>query len=453
MSTIDDVGRIKAKLDAYQAETPGFDELFGDEVPGEARLCHICQSKLAAYQAAAPSYEELMQPVKPVIIPHPGRVFRIWTIGIAATACLAFLFLLPNPISLENQEAMSLLNERPAKKTVHKFGTHPTRSGETFLTKKLNIPASIKRISVSASPKTITAIIPTGESENTDTTVHTDLEKLIPGSYNSLAVVNNLGIEEAYARARATKKHRRNDKLLAGLSLNGGNRLLSFVNTNRGNDPLQASASQYADGLNVLEGSSTMSLRTAEVSKNEWEAPDNIPSTSLANYEATYYLPMNIGLSVSIPLNNMFEIQTGISYTYLYSKTEGMTGTSSFILHRKLHYIGIPLRLAFDFFDFNKFRIYTAFGGSVEKGLVGVQTSKVVTASGDEDVWDDSQKVYGLQPTINGLAGISYEIAHSFLLYFEPGCIYNVPNDQPVSSRTEEPFNFNIGIGLRYRLN
>ena len=76
----------------------------------------------------------------------------------------------------------------------------------------------------------------------------------------------------------------------------------------------------------------------------------------------------------------------------------------------------------------------------------------MVSASGDVDDWRSTQRVYGVQPLVKGQLGVSYDIASSYEFYLEPGGTYSIPNDQPVSSRTEEPFYFNIGFGLRYRL-
>jgi hypothetical protein len=51
---------------------------------------------------------------------------------------------------------------------------------------------------------------------------------------------------------------------------------------------------------------------------------------------------------------------------------------------------------------------------------------------------------------LTGLLGISYDMSHQWQFYVEPGALYSFDTDQPVSSRTEEPFCFNIGLGLRY---
>jgi len=111
------------------------------------------------------------------------------------------------------------------------------------------------------------------------------------------------------------------------------------------------------------------------------------------------------------------------------------------------------LKIAFNFLDLGPFGVYAAVGGALEKGLSGVQHSTVDRTDGNDSSWDHSQKVYGLQTSLTGQLGVTYKLNKTFRFYFEPGVSYFNPSDQPISSRTGEPFNFNLGLGLRYCIN
>jgi len=454
MSEFDERQRIKSKLNAYQADIPGFDDLFRDEVPGEARLRHVCQSKLQDFMTDAPAFEDLMQSPQPVVIPFKKRVSPLWwTISAmsAAAACMACWIFLPKPAEIK-QSTISLLSEQPDGHHVRKFGPRVSRIGASYLTQKLTTPQVFACIDVAPPRIAVVSHTASQTEEHIDSVYRESLSKLSQQTYAALDVFNRLGVEEAYARARASKRHHHPDKFLAGLHLSSGNRLLSFVNINQSNNPIQSVANQYSKGLSALEGNPVSMLRAAEVSRNEWTSPGNIPATSLSKYEVHYSLPWNAGLSLAIPISDLFEIQTGITYTYLSSLTTGNIGTSTFDLHQKLHYLGIPLTVDVNIYNGSKFRFYAGVGGAIEKGLAGTQYSHVVSASGDVDDWRSTQRVYGVQPLVKGQLGVSYDIASSYEFYLEPGGTYSIPNDQPVSSRTEEPFYFNIGFGLRYRL-
>jgi hypothetical protein len=435
MTKREDIGSIKTKLDSFEAQAPDFDALFGTEVLGDAELRRICQSKLNGYVTEAPPFRQ-------------SRPLIWWSAGIAAAASLALLFLLPTQLN-QPTETLALLDTPPVLEVVKEAPTTKAPVKQ-FITERLATPTQIQEIEQPASPDILQTESAEPTAETTNEQDRSTLEKLNPTHFLTLNTGNSISVEEAYARARATKKQKQKEKMLAGLNLNGGNRLLSFVNTNPGSNPLLAKGNTYGDGLNVLEGA-PMALRTAESSRNDWTAPTNIPASTLSNYEATYKMPLTLGLSVSLPLNNWLEIQTGLNYTYLFSRTEGLSGTSTFTLDRELHYVGIPLRLGINLYHYDDFRVYMAIGGVLEKGLLAKQTSTVIDANNATNDWSDRQNVYGVQPISTVMAGISYEFAPSFLVYIEPGATYAYEADQPISSRTEEPFAFSLGLGLRYR--
>lgn len=448
MSEFDEIKNLRDKLNAFQSESPGFDELFGDIVPGEARLNNLFQSKLQNHTVPAPSYEELMGGFKTPIIPFIKRKSPFWGVAAAAAACIAFFFLMPE-ISKMDDTGISLVNENPDHKVINRHVYKASRPETKFKTVALATPVKIKKLSLS-DKKTI-------EPENkndgssTNSTSRNDLSKISGSVYTALSVDNGYNMEQIYEQARQRKKNQKKFKLKAGLNVNGGNRLLSFVNTKQGgNFALRSTFDNYSQGLSTLAASSTPKvtnvLRAATVSKNGWIEPENITS-SISTYKENYSLPVNFGLSVSIPLLKIMELQTGINYTYLSGVTSGTISGSEFNLHRELHYLGIPVKIAINFHEQGKFGMYASFGGSIEKGLVGKQLSHV---DGSED-WESRQSIYGVQPIIGLQLGASYEIVPSVLLYVEPGANYYFASDQPISSRTEEPFNFNIGFGLRYK--
>ncbi len=449
MSDKDDI-LIRSKLEALWADAPSFDGLFGDEVPGEARLRRVCQSTLMNYTAETPPFESLKLTEKVLPIrtkKHPSYV--LWVTGLAVAACMGLLFLLPIPLNQPN-ETMGLALKKTTVRPNTKKRTTIRQQETPYLTQAIATPTLIKPLEVPAEPNM------QSETASADTvdrnTTGEKLIKLLPSQLNGLDIGQAVKVEDAYAQAKLTKNRLKREKIQAGLNVNGGNRLLSFVNTNQGSDPLLSTSSESNKGLTVLEGAHGVSLRSSVASRNEWKAPDNIPPSSLANYEATYSLPINVGLSLSIPISSLMELQTGCYYTYMQSKTEGMAGISSFTLRRELHYIGIPVRLAFKIYQYRRLRVYMALGGAIEKGLTGTQNSTVVTQNGDITTWTGSQSVYGVQPATNGLAGISYEYPSGISFFLEPGASYCFKTDQPVSIRTEEPFSFNLGLGLRYRL-
>jgi hypothetical protein len=455
MRKIDETDILKKKLDSFEAKVPDFDGFFSDEELGDVMLSTILKSKLNNHKAKAPLFEELIDS-KPVMIPLYKRLMPVWRIAAAAVACLAFFLLLPE-ITRMDDEVISMANKETVQKTIIKKNVRQAIPEKKFYAQALQTPSDIKSIIVTGSESPVKG---NKKSEKTaQTSVKQDITEKIPSSGKDIYLENEYSVEQAYAQARERKLKDEKGKIRAGLNVNGGNRLLSFVNTRQSSSfPLQSTLNNYSQGLSTLTASATPQvyhlLRSASISQNTWkEIPSNYNLSSvLQSLEASYSLPVNFGITVSYPLSSIFEIQSGLTYTYLSGVTSGKSGSTKFSLEQELHYIGLPLRLAVNFHKYQKLGLYASFGGAIEKGLSGRQHLDVDN-NGVTKVWESRQEIHGIQPVIGCQLGASYEIAPSLLLYVEPGANYYIPNDQPISSRTEERFNFNLGFGLRFSVN
>lgn len=448
---------IRDILEAYNPTAPEFNSLFEGELLGDAPFRQIFQSKLKTFEAESPSFDQMFsgQTLGQTTVPNKHRI-PMWGVISAAAACFTLLMLLPDKIQM-NQGSLSLVEQKTIYKTKSKSEPLLHESPQVkSLTEKLEHPKTISILAIDRNKTQIReTLISYEDAQNEDNASSSDhlLSKISPSSA-SLDVANERSVEQAYAEAKVKKEKYKREKMILGTNFNSANGLLSLLNTKSTNAyTLEATANQYSTGYSNLEGSSTSLLRTATVSKNEWVKPENISASSLSTQQTAYSLPINVGLSVSFPLLVDFEIITGLNYTYLYGTISNSdTKSSSFKLKRELHYIGIPVKLSLNIIKKDHFGVYAAFGGAIEKGLVGIQKCHVVNTDGETSNWENSQKVYGVQPSLTGQAGVYYNLNKTFNLYFEPGVSYFFPNDQPISSRTEEPYNFNLGFGLRYRI-
>jgi len=455
MQEYDSYEKIRKTLMNADVQAPDFDALFGNETLGSDALgidamSTILSSKLSNHTAQAPDFDQLFAGEtlgKPVQTPKI-HLFPWWSIAGVAAACLALFFLLPN--KLVNQ--VENLSKVPATEQVQSPLKRVIRTHSTVLPKlkaqMLAMPSKIKLLAVEPKNTSILASMSanseTEESILRDTTEDETMSKIKPTRSSGLTLKQSRSVEEAYAAARIRKARSKPDKMSFGLGINSANRLLSVVNSkSNGGFALQSVASSASDGYASLEGASTTMLRTTTSSPNEWVGPDNITATMLQNCETNYLLPINFGLTVSIPIIRNLNLITGLQYTYLSNHITGNT----FDLKQELHYLGIPVKIAVNLVKRGDFVVYSAIGGTIEKGLAGVQTS---TVEGETQKY--TQDIEGLQTSLTGQFGVSYNMSTNFLLYLEPGVAWYIPSDQPVSNRTEEPFNFNLSLGLRYQL-
>lgn len=146
--------------------------------------------------------------------------------------------------------------------------------------------------------------------------------------------------------------------------------------------------------------------------------------------------PVSFGLSVRKELPKGFSVETGVTYTLLSSDVQ-MAGNPKRV-DQKLHYIGIPVRANWNFFDKDRFTLYVAAGGMVEKCVYGVRGSEKLT-------------VNPLQLSVAGAVGAQFNATKHVGIYVEPGVAYFFDNGSAVPTiRKETPCNFNLQAGIRY---
>jgi len=159
--------------------------------------------------------------------------------------------------------------------------------------------------------------------------------------------------------------------------------------------------------------------------------------------------PLSFGLSVRKELNNYLSLESGLTYTYLYSKFENKFPLRDAKL--ELHYLGVPINLIANLYqNRSNWSVYTSVGGMAEKGLQSFyeqneyrENEAVITVTSNE-------RIKGLQYSLNASVGVDYKLIENYSVYFEPKVSYYLKNNQPLSTRTENPLVIGINAGVRY---
>ena len=158
--------------------------------------------------------------------------------------------------------------------------------------------------------------------------------------------------------------------------------------------------------------------------------------------------PLSFGLMVRKNLNDRIGLESGLVYTYLYSKmNEGrMAGRRATL---GLHYLGIPVNLVVKLWDHPDWNVYLSGGFMVEKGLRSVYHVEAYGLHGSESATSRSG-IGGLQWSLNLSIGVAYRFYRDWSLYLEPRYSYYFDNNQPVSYRTENTTLIGVGAGVRF---
>lgn len=155
-------------------------------------------------------------------------------------------------------------------------------------------------------------------------------------------------------------------------------------------------------------------------------------------------LPITVSLSVRRYLSPSFALESGISYSYLYS--EIMEQGSHQIGNQKLHYLGIPLKASWTFFKKEHMSFYLSGGGMLEYGLS--------LRKNNSDL-----PINRWQPSLNATVGMQVELVRPLSLFIEPGIGYYPDMNRNSgalafnrfeSIRTVHPFTFSLQVGVRF---
>lgn len=152
----------------------------------------------------------------------------------------------------------------------------------------------------------------------------------------------------------------------------------------------------------------------------------------LSEDDYSHSQPITFGLSVRKGLSHHLSLETGLTYTLLNSKVKSLDKK------QQLHYVGIPLRVNWDFIHTKNFTVYVGAGGAAEKCVYGKYDG-------------EKQSVKELQFSLNGAVGAQYNLSRQVGLYLEPGVSYYFDDGSGVQTiRKETPFNFNFQAGIRF---
>ena len=163
--------------------------------------------------------------------------------------------------------------------------------------------------------------------------------------------------------------------------------------------------------------------------------------------EEKHYQPISFGLTTNIPISPKFSIATGLVYTRLRSDIIKKMPGIELTTEQTLHYIGIPVNLQYQIWNYHFLKIYASAGGQVDYNIK-IQQKQNFNSLGNSDIDRDR-----LQFSMQGAVGVQCDIIPLIGLYIEPGVKYYFKNGSDVRNYfKDKPTNFNLQVGLRLNL-
>ena len=244
------------------------------------------------------------------------------------------------------------------------------------------------------------------------------------------AAASHEGIAPEYARQREREP--------ISLSLSGRGGLTSYQQTV--NTPM------------TLRGASAAANVPDENVKNLF-APQKV-ADNVAEME--HDQPVSFGITVSKAIVDNLYIETGLVYSYLYSKARNASANFKVNETQRLHYIGVPLNVNYNVLSLSKFNIYASVGGMIEKDIHGDfrrigagETMDFNSQSEEVEIINISQR--RPQVSINAGVGVSYPVYNRIRLYGKiGGAYYFDAKNKYKTIYSDRKIVMDLNVGLRY---
>ncbi len=200
-----------------------------------------------------------------------------------------------------------------------------------------------------------------------------------------------------------------------------------------GSTPFRQSSPNAYMGINLCTADAIVTI----LEERDFLYKEGMPYLLDSRQEAhvDHRQPVSFGVTFRKNLPKGFSVETGLVYTLLASEITFEGNVRK--LDQKLHYLGIPLRANWNFWDSKSFTLYMSGGGMIEKCLYGKIGSEKAT-------------VRPLQFSALASVGAQYNFNRRVGIYVEPGFAYYFDDGSDIETiRKDNPANFTLQAGIR----
>jgi len=203
--------------------------------------------------------------------------------------------------------------------------------------------------------------------------------------------------------------------------------------------PSSAPDSYQSDNKNITLRNSVTNISIAKAMQEDFEEPKG---------SVSHKLPISTGLGISYALNNRWALQSGLAYTLLRSEWNYHDPINSDVCWKQnMHFIGVPLELAFKIAEWKRLRFYASAGGMGELNFSGNITRY---QESDDTEKRSSRKINEPLWSVNAHTGASYPLWKFLNLYAEAGVSYYFKYESSIETiRSHKPFNVSLQAGIR----
>ena len=160
---------------------------------------------------------------------------------------------------------------------------------------------------------------------------------------------------------------------------------------------------------------------------------------------------LRLTLGASYRFAPRWSVGTGLSYSVLRSDFSTISGSLASYTTQHLYYLGVPLSLQFDAFQWGPMSLYLSAGPMLEFA-VGARTNNQ-SYVGDVLAAEEQQfpKVQDLTGSLIGGVGFQYRFLQHGALFLQPGVSWHFAGNRELESAyTAHPVAFDLNFGFRF---
>lgn len=210
--------------------------------------------------------------------------------------------------------------------------------------------------------------------------------------------------------------------------------------TQMGNESFPSSPpEEYLPGNPPSEPSGPGSGNDPTEEENKDEEKDSSMKRRIASGQRSddsryrHYMPVSFAASLNWEVSERWNIGTGLRYSYLRSDIL----QNKYVSKQKIHYLGIPLKASYTFWDSRFINAYVSAGALFEMPLAAHIDGKKIDAP---DQWSAGAGI-----------GMQFEITRKLSIYVEPDLYYYFDTGSDIRTiRTDKPFSVTIPVGIRF---
>lgn len=160
-------------------------------------------------------------------------------------------------------------------------------------------------------------------------------------------------------------------------------------------------------------------------------------------------MPMTWSLALKYRLDKRWGVETGLNYSKLKSEFEMGSNGNTINELQTIHYVGVPLKGIYHFYDTRKWGVYGAAGMMME---VPVHSSLYTDyyVLGKKEVSEKTSIHASWQWSTTIGLGLQYHLTPHVGVFAEPSLQYFIPTGSSIETyRHEHPFIFTVPLGIR----